>query len=220
MSNEQTINSDFAIVIAAKYRSARNITELQALLVMAQQLEISLKELSPTLSNRARIKTIKLHIREISKRMTNVEQMNNKKNSERSKLVKQGEFMNSLVQSGLIPQLVSESRSARSEALHDSKQAAQIVRTASVPAIKAQFAEVGYDPTASKEDREIWENKQLKLKEGLPDTDLSGQGDFMLRRMQQAEDERSIEKRELGNTGLTTLEDGTDKLGSVEDWLK
>jgi hypothetical protein len=218
-------DNDLRIITGAKYNSMRKLSDLHALLVTGETLAIKLAaqpaELTPRqLSLMER--TLDMHLTKIRKRITQVERMNeskvNKQREERNK----AHYFDTLSASGVIPEMLKQTREYRSERLREDKEAKQQSLASIVPAIQRQFAEVGFNPRATSAEREEWARLRDTNRHAIPGTDLSTQGTDIMSRMTDIENERAAEARKLvaEKTGATALDTDIDKVGTADEWSK
>jgi hypothetical protein len=214
-------DNDLKVITSAKYGSTRKISELHALLVLAETLQIKLAAKPAQLTSRQLSlmnRILDMHLTKIHKRITQIERMNeskaNKKREEKTRL----QMFEVLAQSGAITALVSESRISRSERLREDKEHAQQTRAAAVPAIQRQFAEVGFNPRASSAEREEWARLRDINRHAIPGHDLSTQGDEIMQRMNDIENERGAACTTKPNE--TSVTDDISTIGSVDEWSK
>jgi len=218
----QTI-SDAQVISRTNYAGSRSIVRLSALLAVTMQIQITLSQLPNTLTNRTIARLLDMHETNIRKRIAIVERLNENKSNKLRSDKQRGQLFDALLQSGTLTELVKESRAARSEAMKQSKQDAQVRLSSAVPSIQKEFELVGFNPRASSQDRAAWLTNQEKLKQGIPDTDLATQGEQAMDILQRAELERTKSNvtaivTEIAS-GIKSIDTG-DKIGSVEDWLK
>jgi hypothetical protein len=223
--NDSVITNDLRVITGTKYSSMRKLTDLHALLVTGETLAIKLAAQPAQLTLRQLSlmqRTLDMHLTKIRKRITQVERMNeskvNKQRDERNK----AHYFDTLSQSGVIPQLLQQTREYRSERAREEKEAKQQERAAFVTPMKKILDEAGYNPLATSEERADWARKrELQLP---TNTNLDQQGNDFIQRMYDVENERErdTERRKIvaEKTGATALDTDIDKVGSADEWSK
>lgn len=224
-SNADLVTNDLRVITGAKYGSMRKLSDLHALQILCETLAIKLaaqpaesNELSKITPRQLRLieRTLDMHYVRIKKRIAQVERMNESKAS-RDKMDKDRvNLVTALLNSGVLKAMVNNQREVRSEAMRDSKEQAQQARAALIPAIQRQFAEVGFDPRAPSAERAEWERLRDINRHAIPGTDLSTQGDEIMQRMSEIEQERT-------NTEAQPSRSNTDDIstvGTADEWSK
>lgn len=225
LSIDNNINNDFSAIIKVNYRQMRRLIDIDALLSTAHILltQLAAKPAPSNLTLRQVIimrKSIESRIVEINKHKAKIERINaSKVNTQRRQ---REDAMRYRAENQVLPALIQQTREYRSEQARIDKEQAQLSRAAIVPAIQKQFAEVGFNPRASSEERAEWERLRDINRHAIPGHDLSSQGSDIMQRMNDIENERAAETRKIvtEKTGATALDTDIDKVGTADEWSK
>lgn len=161
------ITTKLAVITHSRYRGTRNIKDLQTIYALAEALQIELVTVEDTNRRAVRLiaKQLDIHLRAIKARMELIERANMSKARKMQSDRQQARLVTELVSSGVLSQVIQQRKADAAE---------QSERAIAAPVMAREFKELGYDPTADAATRA----KQIDaIKQGMPDTDLTKQGD-------------------------------------------
>lgn len=216
LSNSQ-IDNDFKAIMKVSYRQLRRLIDIDALLSTAQILLAELAAQPSQLTLRQAIimrKAITSRIIDINRHKLKIERINaGKVNTQRRQREDAARYR---AEGSILPTLLTHVIDRRSEQARIDKEQAQINRATLLPAIQRQFKEAGYNPLATSTERAEWARLRDTNRHAIPGTDLSTQGDEIMRRMTSIEAERTAAQPSGSNE---LIKDDISTIGTADEWI-
>jgi hypothetical protein len=228
-------------IARSKYATSKSVNKLTEILGLCAELQFKLDELKTIhtrelASNDVRgialfSRTCTFHEIAIRQRLALVTRMNEQKARKIREDRRAANILTEMHETGVIGQLISRNKQLehRLENRERDQATEQAAVQASVSPMIAKLKEQGFDLSLSKDERD----KQYALaKQGMPDTNLAGQGQEIIDKLLAAEDERAaeIEAAQPAQPNLDvslsdiandkTKADDTSTIGSPDEWSK